>query len=81
MQKGFEQMVYSVFKHKVKLAHKTIESCGINVCDENGITVRTVYDVSCSFSAVSSLVESLNSGKVEPVHLDGILEDFYLHNC
>ncbi|MGN0570473.1 MAG: DUF6514 family protein [Candidatus Fimenecus sp.] len=74
-------MVYSVFKHKVKLEDKTIESCGINVCDENGSTVRTVWDVSCSFSAVSSLVDSLNRGEVDPVHLDSILEDFYFHNC
>ncbi len=73
-------MIYDIFKHVIEIEEKQIETYGIVV--RNGDkTERTVFDVSESHDAVLSLVNRLNAGKVELVHLDSVLEDFFDTNA
>lgn len=72
-------MYYKVFKHQTVIENINIESYGIKVY-ENRILVRKLFDVSTDHSALSKLVDSLNKNKIESIHLDSILEDFYLEN-
>lgn len=72
-------MYYKVFKHQTVIENIKIESYGIKVY-ENRILMRKLFDVSTDYSALSKLVDSLNKNKIESIHLDSILEDFYLEN-
>ena len=72
-------MIYKVFKHKITIENISLESYGIIVF-ENEKIVRQLFDVSTDYNALSKLVDSLNENGVEPVHLDSIIEDFYLDN-
>lgn len=72
-------MYYKVFKHQTVIENMNIVSYGIKVY-ENRILVRKLFDVSTDYSALSKLVDSLNKNKIESIHLDSILEDFYLEN-
>lgn len=67
---------YSIFKHVIEIEGKQVETYGIAV-QSGGETERIVFDVSENGVAVELLVESLNEGEVEPIHLDGILENFF----
>lgn len=72
-------MYYKVFKHQIVIENTNIESYGIEVY-ENRALVRKLFDVSTDYDALSRLVDSLNENKIESIHLDSILEDFYLDN-
>ena len=72
-------MRYEVFKHIITIENIDIESYGIIVF-ENKKIVRKIFDVSTDYSALSLLVDLLNKNRVEPIHLDSIIEDFYLDN-
>lgn len=72
-------MRYEIFKHIITIDDINIESYGIIVF-ENQKIVRRLFDVSTDHCALSRLVDSLNKNRVEPIHLDSIIEDFYLDN-
>ena len=72
-------MIYKIFKHKITIENISLESYGIIVF-ENEKIVRQLFDVSTDYNALSKLVDSLNENGVELVHLDSIIEDFYLDN-
>lgn len=72
-------MYYKVFKHQIVIENTNIESYGIEVY-ENRALVRKLFDVSTDYDALSRLVDSFNENKIESIHLDSILEDFYLDN-
>ena len=72
-------MYYKIFKHQIKIENVNTESYGIVVC-ENEKVIRTLFDVSTDYDALTLLVNSLNENKVLSIHLDSIIEDFYLDN-
>ncbi len=73
-------MIYDIFKHIIEIEEKQIETYGI-VVRNSGKTERTVFDVSENYDAVLSLVNRLNADKVELIHLDSVLEDFFDTNA
>lgn len=72
-------MNYVVFPHFVKIENQKIRTYGIIVINKI-IPVRVFKDVSTDYKAIRNLVKRLNDGKVELVHVDDIIEDFYFDN-
>ena len=72
-------MKYQIFKHNITIENKIIETYGINIY-ENEVLVDKLYDISTDYNAISQLVDSLNKDRIEFIHLDSILEDYYLDN-
>lgn len=76
---GGEIMNYVVFPHYVKIENQRIKTYGIIVINKF-IPVRVFKDISTDYRAIRELVKRLNDGKVEFVHVDDIIEDFYFDN-
>ncbi len=72
-------MKYVVFPHRVKIDNIKIRTYGIVVI--NGfVPVRVMKDISTDYKIVRKLAKKLNDGKVEFVHIDDIVEDFFFEN-
>lgn len=72
-------MRYIVFKHNITIKNVVIDSFGIRVYEDN-MLIRELFDVSTDYKALKHLVDSLNENEIDIIHLDSILEDFYLDN-
>ena len=72
-------MRYKIFKHKITVEDIIVESYGI-IAFENENIIRKLFDVSTDYDALSVLVDLLNNNGVELIHLDSVIEDFYLDN-
>ncbi len=72
-------MKYQIFKHHITIEKTLVETYGINIF-ENEVLVDKLYDISTDYNAISQLVDSLNKDRIEFIHFDSILEDFYLDN-
>ena len=72
-------MKYQIFKHQITIENKIIETYGISIY-ENKILVDKLYDISTDYNALSHLVDSLNKDRIDLIHFDSMLEDFYLDN-
>lgn len=70
--------MYLKFSHYIKIEKRRVKTYGIAVISAKGLEIRK--DVSTDGKAVKELVKRMNEGKVKPIHLDSILEDFYLNN-
>ena len=76
---GGEIMNYVVFPHYVKIENKKIKTYGIMVTNQF-VPIKFFKDISTDYRAIRKLVKRLNDGKVELVHVDDIIEDFYFDN-
>lgn len=59
--------------------HENIEFYGINVTskDENGMTEnKAIYDITSDKEKIDALIELIFLGKVTPVTLEDIIDDF-----
>lgn len=72
-------MKYIVFPHHVKVENKKIKTYGI-IAINKIIPIKVIKDVSTDYEAIRKLVKRLNEAKVELVHVDDIIEDFYFDN-
>ena len=72
-------MSYEIFRHQIAIENNMIETYGIKVYENNKL-LRTVYDVSTDFNAITKLVYLLNVENIELIHFESVLEDFYLDN-
>ena len=72
-------MNYVVFPHYVKIENKKIKTYGIMVTNQF-VPIKVFKDISTDYRAIRKLVKRLNDGKVELVHVDDIIEDFYFDN-
>lgn len=70
--------MYLRFSHYIKIEKRRVKTYGIVVISAKKIEIHR--DVSTDGKALKQIVKRMNEGKVEPVHLDSILEDFYLEN-
>lgn len=69
-------MKYIMFPHYIRIDNKYIKTYAI-VAIKKCVIVKIVKDVSTDRQAVKDLVKRLNAGKVELIHLENIIEDFY----
>lgn len=69
-------MKYIMIPHYVQIDSTFIKTYAI-VAAKKCIVVKIVKDVSTDKRAVRELVKRLNSGKVELIYLENIIEDFY----
>ncbi len=76
---GGDIMNYVVFPHCVKIENKKVKTYGIIVINKI-IPIKVFKDISTDYEAIQDLVKRLNDGKVEFVHVDDIIEDFYFDN-
>lgn len=72
-------MYYRIFKHKITIENVDVESFGVEVYEETKL-VSKLFDVSTDYNALLKLINSLNENEIDIIHLDAILEDFYLDN-
>ena len=72
-------MKYVVFPHNVKIENKKVNTYGIVVI-RRVIPIRVMKDISTDYKTVCNLAKRLNNGKVELVHIDDIIEDFFFEN-
>lgn len=72
-------MRYTIFKHNITIKNVAINSFGIRVYAKNTL-ICELFDVSTDYKALKNLVDSLNENEIDVIHLDSILEDFYLDN-
>lgn len=68
--------MYLRFSHYIKIEKRRVKTYGIAVISANVLEIRR--DVSTDRKALKQLVKRMNEGKAESVHLDSILEDFYM---
>lgn len=71
-------MMYLKFRHNINIEKRRVTTYGIVAVSLK--TVKVFKDVSTDGAAVKQLVNRLNDGKAEIVHMPAILEDFYLTN-
>lgn len=76
---GGDIMNYIVVPHHVKIENKKIKTYGIIVINKF-IPIKVFKDISTGHKAIRKLVKRLNEAKVELVHVDDIIEDFYFDN-
>ena len=69
-------MKYIMLPHYIKIDNKCIKTYAIAAI-KKCIIVKIVKDVSTDKRAVRNIVKRLNAGKVELIHLENIIEDFY----
>lgn len=69
-------MKYIMIPHYIRIDNKYVKTYAIAAINKY-IVVKLVKDVSTDKRAVSDLVKRLNAGKVELIHLENIIEDFY----
>lgn len=67
--------MYMKFSHYIKIEKRRVKTYGIAVISAKKTEIRK--DVSTDRKALKQLVKRMNEGKVEPIHLDDILDDFY----
>ena len=72
-------MKYIVFPHHVKVENKKIKTYGI-IAINKIIPIKVIKDVSTDYEAIRKFVKGLNEDKVELVHLEDMLEDYYYDN-
>lgn len=72
-------MRYSVCKEKVKIEGHTVFTYGVKAYDK-GIMIKHISDVSLNYHAVKNLVSDLNEYKVDIIHLEDVIKDFYSDN-
>lgn len=68
--------MYLKFSHYIKIEKMRVKTYGIAVISAKGLVIRR--DMSTDGKAVKELVKRMNEDKIELVHLDDIIEDFYL---
>lgn len=73
-------MKYIVFPHYISIENKRVKTYAIAVL-ARFILVKIKWDVSTNGQAVRELVKRLNKDKIEFIHLDDIIEDFYNEYC
>ena len=76
---GGDIMNYIVVPHHVKIENKKVKTYGIIVINKI-IPIKVFKDISTDYKAIQNLVKRLNDGKVELIHVDDIIEDFYFDN-
>ncbi len=69
-------MKYVVVSHHINIENERVKTYAIIVL-KRFIPIKIMRDVSTDGQALQKLVKRLNKGKVELVHLEGILEDYY----
>ena len=72
-------MNYIVVPHHVKIENKKVKTYGIMVTNLF-IPIKVFKDISTDYKVIQNLVKRLNDGKVELIHVDDIIEDFYFDN-
>ena len=72
-------MNYIVVPHHVKIENQKIKTYGIIVINKI-IPIKVFKDISTDYKAIQNLVKRLNDGRVELIHVDDIIEDFYFDN-
>ena len=72
-------MNYIVVPHHVKIENKKVKTYGIIVINKI-IPIKVFKDISTDYKVIQNLVKRLNDGKVELIHVDDIIEDFYFDN-
>lgn len=72
-------MNYIVVPHHVKIENKKVKTYGIMVTNLF-VPIKVFKDISTDYKAIQNLVKRLNDGKVELIHVDDIIEDFYFDN-
>lgn len=70
--------MYMKFSHCIKIEQRRVKTYGIAVISAKKIEIRR--DVSTDSKALKQLVRRMNREKILPVHLDSILEDFYIED-
>lgn len=70
-------MHYEVFVSNAKLDAGNFESFGIEAIKNGGGVVKQIPDVSLDFTAVNKVVNMMNECKLEFVHLEAVIEDFF----
>lgn len=70
--------MYLKFSHYIRIEERRVKTYGIAVLSVKTLEIRR--DVSIDGKAVKELVRKMNKEKIELVHLDSILEDFYLNH-
>lgn len=70
--------MYLKFSHYIKIEKKRVKTYGIIAISAKVFEIRK--DVSTDGKAVKELVKKMNQDKIEFVHLDSILDDFYLEH-
>lgn len=68
--------MYKIFKHKIKINNIYINTYGIEII--NSQKSRKLHDVSTNKTKLLKLIDGLNKENVDEIHLESILEDFYL---
>lgn len=76
---GGDIMNYIVVPHYVKIENKKIKTYGIMVTNQF-VPIKVFKDISTDYRAIQNLVKRLNDGRVELIHVDNIIEDFYFDN-
>lgn len=70
--------MYLKFSHYIRIEERRVKTYGIAVLSAKAIEIRK--DVSTDGKAVKQLVKSLNKCKVDVVHIDSVIEDFYINH-
>ncbi len=70
--------MYLRFRHYVKIEQRRVRTYGIAViCSK---TLEIHRDISTDRKAIKELVRKMNKNKVELIHFNSILDDFYLNH-
>ena len=72
-------MKYVVFSHRVVIENDMVKTYGIVVVNKF-VPVRVMKDISTNYKTVHKLAKKLNKGKVDLVHIDDVIEDFFFEN-
>lgn len=70
--------MYLKFSHYIKIEKMRVKTYGIAVISAKGLVIRR--DMSTDGKAVKELVKRMNEEKIDVIHLDSILEDFYMEH-
>lgn len=71
-------MYYEVCAHNIISKGEGIECFGITAVQDGLGVVESFPDISDDYNAVSRLVRIMNEEKAEFVHIQSIIEDFFL---
>lgn len=70
--------MYLKFSHCIKIEKRRAKTYGIATISAKGLEIRR--DVTTDGEALKQLVRRMNEDRIDVVHLDSILEDFYLNH-
>lgn len=70
--------MYLRFSHYVKIEKRRVRTYGIAVIFSKALEIHR--DISTDGKAVKELVRRMNKDKIDLVHFNSILDDFYLNH-